>query len=573
MNVNGNDIKFPVNNITLDKNQENLEQLCNSLIGRRIELNEYIGFVRYVGKLKHKEDPDIWAGIEWDDAGRGKHNGTVENSFYFDCKFGSGSLIKLSKLNFGLELEKAVRFKYNFDTYADEKSKLLNSAIEKNMYIESGKKKIEIEVVGKNKSSNWYSDLNQITFLDLSNSFITNIVFKQNQFDNLRDLTLTRTLLSKWSVLLKILNTYSLVNLNFSENVLEFDDEFEKEKEIYIKNNKKLKSLILNKSRLDFFILKKLEFIQKEELYLYGNYLNEKNFYDGERINLYDCEVLSLEGNEISNVAETLKKFNFDNLTSINLNNNYIENVTKKELESIQGMKKIAHLFLDWNKITTTKILFELEFFNNLKSLFITQGNPAFKEIGFEASIKLIIGRFLELKILNNNIILPTERKEYEKHYLKSIVNNYFKDIKPISKSKDFDRVSFDAYMELHHSTYFVLRKKFFDPVEDILWNFDVQEIEEKKKNGTTVTDVPSQKPSLKTNLVSITLQSKEKSVLKNLPKSTTFSTLRSLVIRLFKIDSFSFKITYDGIDMVIIDEGKSLEGYNILTDTTIFIE
>jgi hypothetical protein len=48
-------------------------------MNKRIALYEDIGTIRYEGPLMHKtSDPsDIWLGIEWDQAIRGKHSGTV----------------------------------------------------------------------------------------------------------------------------------------------------------------------------------------------------------------------------------------------------------------------------------------------------------------------------------------------------------------------------------------------------------------------------------------------------------------------------------------------------------------
>ncbi len=60
------------------------EHNCNELfLSRRVELNDQVGTIRYIGSLKHKSDDDIWVGIEWDDHSRGKHDGEVEGYKYF----------------------------------------------------------------------------------------------------------------------------------------------------------------------------------------------------------------------------------------------------------------------------------------------------------------------------------------------------------------------------------------------------------------------------------------------------------------------------------------------------------
>ena len=71
--------------------------LIENLLGKRIELNGYSGTIRYSGPLKHKNDNDVWVGIDWDDKSRGKHNGTVESTFYFNCNY---SIHDISVLTF-----------------------------------------------------------------------------------------------------------------------------------------------------------------------------------------------------------------------------------------------------------------------------------------------------------------------------------------------------------------------------------------------------------------------------------------------------------------------------------------
>merc|ERR1719253_1373521 len=73
----------------------------------------YIGTIKYVGTVaSSKKNPhDIYAGIQWDDPTRGKHNGSVQHYktkelvHHFTCTPNtSGSFLKLHKINYGVEL-------------------------------------------------------------------------------------------------------------------------------------------------------------------------------------------------------------------------------------------------------------------------------------------------------------------------------------------------------------------------------------------------------------------------------------------------------------------------------------
>lgn len=51
--------------------------------GTRFALSGYIGTIRYVGEVDGTSG--IWLGVEWDDRGRGKHDGIKDGKRYFSC--------------------------------------------------------------------------------------------------------------------------------------------------------------------------------------------------------------------------------------------------------------------------------------------------------------------------------------------------------------------------------------------------------------------------------------------------------------------------------------------------------
>ena len=52
-------------------------------------LKQSVGSIRYVGKLRDnpKAGDALWLGVEWDEAGHGKHQGTVDGVKYFEPEF------------------------------------------------------------------------------------------------------------------------------------------------------------------------------------------------------------------------------------------------------------------------------------------------------------------------------------------------------------------------------------------------------------------------------------------------------------------------------------------------------
>ena len=104
------------------------------LIGQRVEQKLKFGTIRYFGKLQNnpKAGNDLWLGIEWDEEGSGKNNGTVDDFTYFvpqlntdfskpSCSFIRHGKIKIGGITFG----EAIMQKYKPDTMMTEEERLL----------------------------------------------------------------------------------------------------------------------------------------------------------------------------------------------------------------------------------------------------------------------------------------------------------------------------------------------------------------------------------------------------------------------------------------------------------------
>lgn len=64
---------------------EHMGEMVNQdhYIGQRLSLKSQTCTVRFIGAVKDKQGQ--WLGVEWDDASRGKHDGTHEGISYFTC--------------------------------------------------------------------------------------------------------------------------------------------------------------------------------------------------------------------------------------------------------------------------------------------------------------------------------------------------------------------------------------------------------------------------------------------------------------------------------------------------------
>ena len=566
----------------------------SNLLGKRVELNEKIAKIKYIGPLKHKKDfndKEIWFGLEWEDKTRGKHNGTVDGYEYFKTLSGenSGSLVKMTKVNVGQTFKGALGYKYNFyEEEGNDYHKNVDKALEKDNFIVTDKKIINIELVGKEKAAKKFAQFEYMPCIDLNYSYINSLENNLSEIlPRLKELSLTRTLLTKWSEMLNILMQFKNLNLlNFSENILIFDDNYDNDIKKFENGELKqhLNTLVLNKCNLNLYHLIKLcpIFTNLDYLYLKDNLINpdmtaksenkkyiEENIINIEK-NTPNLKYLSLEQNKINEFFFGYKIFKSPNLKYINLNQNIIseiipslndnDNNKNEELDNVikKFKQSMEHILLDYNmfkKEDYLKIMVDLESLE-LKDIDILN-NGFIDKIG-QSKVKIdMIGRNPQLKILNNTTITKIMRRDSEKQYLINCVKEYINSL----GDTPFDKFVFEKYMLKNHKQYFNLRKKFFDPLDDY-------ENLTKKNNKNT----------MKSNMIEIILEYEGKNIKRKFPKSTVFTNLKNLSVRLFKMDgdtliNFYLKNKENGNEELIEDETVSLQSLNLIDGQIICIK
>lgn len=100
------------------------------LVGQRVEQKMKFGTIRFIGKLLNnpKAGDDLWLGIEWDEEGSGRNNGTVDGHTYFVQQLNldetakpSSSFIRYGKIKIGgIDFKEACMMKYKPDSMLSE---------------------------------------------------------------------------------------------------------------------------------------------------------------------------------------------------------------------------------------------------------------------------------------------------------------------------------------------------------------------------------------------------------------------------------------------------------------------
>jgi len=261
--------------------------------------------------------------------------------------------------------------------------------------------------------------------------------------------------------------------------------------------------------------------------------------------------------NKIKNFIKKLDLLCIHKVSRINLNQNHNSKIIYNEEEDLKTINEIKPnlqgLYIDYNQFSPssseTQILKELSFFENLTDLDILNNN-LIEKIGIDISKNILIGRLLKLQTLNNTSISKDVRRDCELFYLKNSVNDYLK-FNPVKES--FDKAKFEEFMKLNHPNYFILKKKYFDPLEDILENVKQVDLN-----------------TIKGNIIEVNFKHGDKQITKKFLKTTTFSNLRNLLSKLFKINgNFSFNIN---LEEVVTDETRSLDNCSVNSSHIIYL-
>jgi len=310
--------------------------------------------------------------------------------------------------------------------------------------------------------------------------------------------------------------------------------------------------LILNRMKITLTDLMSISFTFRNlsKLYLYTNKINEEEVVpEALKEEKYGefykkLELLCVDNNKITSISKLLlildiKAIQFLNLTQNNVEDIYSDNDTPQVIEAFH--ENIKGLYMDLNNINDTKILKKLEKFRNIYDLNIIY-NPIFNNFGIEKSKFIIIGRLPKLENLNNTYINKQARRDYELLYLKYCVEDYLQNFN--LKPHEFNKDQFESFAKDNHTQYFVLRKKYYDPVEEIL---------ELKTNAKV--------NNIKSNSIELKIKLNEKEIVKKFPKNLTLANMKNVILKLLKISSdFQYILVSNNEENLITDESKSLE-------------
>lgn len=399
-------------------------------ITRVRDASGFVGTVVYVGPVASaKSTTEIYAGISWDDATRGKHDGSVicrtTNQIvrHFKCGPTQGSFLRLSKLDVGLaltpELMRSRYVKPDADLVAPDN--LLPHVART-----AGGRDKPIEFLGevKIRIRQQLEDVEEISLrmLGISRPCSADQENEMEEFSHIKSLDLAGNLLSDWEAVFIIMKQLSnnLQSVSLASNrINDLTDSPSLSMEGMIKLN-------LNNTNINSF--KTIQLIGEampnlEDLCVahcdlsdieYCNKLSA--FQQLVLLDLSDCNLTSWE-KQVLLPLQTLPK-----LQSLILNDNKIDEINNAydEKGELPIFKALASLQLAGTSISSWSAIDSLNSLFALRSLRL-RNTSLTSQMGVGEVRSTVIARLPNLEFFNASPIAERERIEAERRYVSNV--------------------------------------------------------------------------------------------------------------------------------------------------------
>mmetsp|Transcript_40064 Transcript_40064/g.64995 ORF Transcript_40064/g.64995 Transcript_40064/m.64995 type:complete len:464 (+) Transcript_40064:51-1442(+) len=398
--------------------------MATCTVGQRIASGASIGTVRWVGKLPGNDDNE-WLGVEWDDYGRGKHDGTFSETGekMFTCAPGQGSFLKPEKVNIGVSVVAALLDRY-CDIGTVQAVQGSEDSASSELYVPSSRgNKVPVQLVGMDKVAQKQSRVDKLSKVSVRDSYISSagpVGEIAEKCPSVSEMDLSNNLLSDWQTLSQVTRQLPrLHTLLLSGNLLKpFDQTAELEGAF-----SSLRVLVLNSTRFTWSQVPVLQHYMPllEELHLCHNHIRSLGSSE-ENIKLKTLRILNLEGNGLEDWVEVWKLSQLPVLERLIVNDNKLREVTYKTSVEVSNtpFASLQSISLSKNCITEWSSVDALNAFPSLVELRL-QNNPITDSAVISPALvrQFIIARIGQLNLMNGSQVRPKERADAEKAYIK----------------------------------------------------------------------------------------------------------------------------------------------------------
>ncbi|OMO81652.1 hypothetical protein CCACVL1_12327 [Corchorus capsularis] len=533
-----------------------MEQSSSFSVGQRVHSStdpRRVGTVKYVGNVEGYSG--TWVGVEWDNEGDGKHDGSINGVRYFQARSqNSASFVRPHNLSPGISLLQALKLRYKTHSTKED---------EEEMYVLSGSnQRVSVQLVGKEKIEEKLSKFEElksasISYLGVSSPGGPDEI--RAAVPNLKELDLTGNLISDWKDVGSICEQLpNLVALNLSNNLM-------MQNVTGLPLLKGIRVLVLNNTGINW---SQVEILERslpaiEELHLRGNNLSTIKTTSSPTVEGFDSlRLLNLEDNCIAEWTEILKLSQLKSLEQLYLNKNKLTSIFYPDDNKIQELlsnrdsheesylpfQNLRCLLLGSNKINDPASIDSLNSFPKLIDTRLSD-NPITDPGRGGMPRYVLVARLAKVEILNGSEISACERKESEIRYVRLVMS------KLLDNPEEITRL---------HPRLVELKK--FHGIED---------------ERPSVGAAGPQK--MATGLLSVTLKcvgpsmGEKLPLTKKLPATTTVGKLKVLCESFFKLKSLKLKLFLheEGSPLPILldDEMASLMDVGVGNESMILVD
>ncbi|KAF8115412.1 hypothetical protein N665_0027s0028 [Sinapis alba] len=390
-------------------------------IGQRVHwLNDprRVGTVKYVGGVEGYSG--TWIGVDWDQDGDGKHNGTVNGIFYFNGRSQtSASFARPEKLSRGITLLQALELRYKTTSTKEE---------EDEMYVLSAKnKRVSIQLLGGDKIQDKLSRLEELTSASLPFLGVSSLGDLASMLPDLKLLDLTGNLISDWEEIGALCEQLpALTTLNLSYNSLS-------SQVTSLPQLKNIRVLVLNNTGLSWTQVEDLRpsLPALEELHLMGNMISSITSTSSSEDQTFDSlRLLNLEDNCISEWSEVLKLSQLPCLEHLYLNKNKLSRIfhsvngNESPKKSSDPFPSLRCLLLGANNIGDLASVDALNVFPKLVDIRLSD-NPVTDLARDGVPRYVLVARLTKVQMLNGSEVRAREKKESEIRYVRMVMSKF----------------------------------------------------------------------------------------------------------------------------------------------------
>ncbi|XP_050301036.1 tubulin-specific chaperone E [Anthonomus grandis grandis] len=511
-------------------------------VGCRVESGGFYGTVRYIGSLP--ERPGKWYGIEWDDPGRGKHNGTVNGIQYFQTRYPTaGSFVRREKINFGKSIIEAIMTKYG-----NKENDIMKKIHEQQ--IVNFQKTIKapfIEFVGFDKVSTKQGNFESLKIVSVDCQNVSS-VGEPNELrsliPNITSLDISTNLLTTWNDVFQICEQLDkLSSLNVSNNRLTFSEECN-----YTFPN--IKQFICGHMELTWSDIIKLSIIFPCIIDLRANHNHITDLTIEDPKSFEHLKILDLEYNPIGSWDKILELQKITSLQDLSVGGTGIEKIDfKTDKPKFDGFMNLTKLCISENLINDWTSVSELNRLPNLEELRFTK-NPILNSEDQETVISIVVAKIGSLKVHNGRILYNSLtgndfRRECEYDYLKKYGLEWLR-VKNTPER--------DSFLKEHN--------RYLELVE----MYGELQSEELKVEDTS---------KLKNTLITLNLECGDRKLVKKMVPSMLVQKLRILVQKVFKLNETPelVCITENNFEIPLDDEMKEISYFNVKNNDRILVK